>query len=268
MRYNLIVKYSQKAVRILKKKTIILSAVVAIAVIGAVAAFSLYHLVWNGVILLNNPLSTVYPVRGVDVSHYQGDIDWQTLSENDIDFAFIKATEGSSFVDECFSYNFSEAQKCDISVGAYHFFSFSSSGSDQAKNFIDTVIPFEGMLPPVIDVEFYGANADNPIGKDQVSSELVSMLRILEDYYGLKPIIYATEDSYEYYLSDGYYEYDIWIRNVKRSPKMSDGRQWKFWQYTNRGQLDGYSGEEKFIDLNVFSGSREDFENYPRYLKK
>ena len=252
----------------MKKKTLIFFSIIALVVIGAVIAFCLYHMVWNGVILLNNPLKATYPVRGVDVSHYQGEIDWQTLSGNDIDFAFIKATEGSSFIDDRFAYNFAQAQECDISVGAYHFFSFSSSGSDQAKNFIDTVKPFEGMLPPVIDVEFYGANADNPISEDKVSAELDSMLRILEDHYGLKPIIYATEDSYEYYLSGGYYEYDIWIRNVRRSPKMSDGRLWTFWQYTNRGQLEGYKGEEKFIDLNVFSGSREDFEKYPRYMTK
>ena len=74
-------------------------------------------LVYSGVVLLNNPSESEYPVRGVDVSAYQGTVDWQTLSAQGIDFAFIKATEGSSFVDSCFAYNCAEAQKQSLSVG-------------------------------------------------------------------------------------------------------------------------------------------------------
>ncbi len=249
----------------MKKKILISLAIIVIAIF---AANILYSLVWNGVILLNNPSKKTYPIRGVDVSHYQGEIDWAALSSQNIDFVFIKATEGSSFVDDRFSYNFAEAQKCDIAVGAYHFFSFDSPGGTQAENFIKTVTPFEGMLPPVIDIEFYGANSVNPPDKDDVSKELNTMLLLLEDFYSLRPIIYATEDSYEYYLAGGYAEYDIWIRNVKTSPHMSDNREWTFWQYTNRERLDGYKGNERFIDMNVFSGSSDDFKAYPRYISK
>lgn len=225
----------------------------------------LYHLVWNGIILLNNPSEKTYPVRGVDVSHYQGEIDWQILSSQNIDFAFIKATEGSSFTDECFEYNFSEAQKCSIDVGAYHFFSFDSKGVAQAEHFIKTVVPFEGMLPPVVDFEFHGMHLANPPEKEKINGELCTLLELLEAHYGLKPIIYAAEDSYEHYLSGGFEKYHIWIRNVKTTPKLPDGRRWTFWQYTNRERLDGYSGEEKFVDMNVFCGSREEFLKLPRY---
>lgn len=249
----------------MKRKSTIILIVLAIMLLGLLTAVVLNHMVWNGIILLNNPSNRKYPIRGVDVSHYQGDIDWDVLSSEDIDFAFIKATEGSTFVDDRFSYNFAEAQKYDISVGAYHFFSFSSPGVTQAENFIATVSPFEGMLPPVIDLEFYGEFAENPLSKQAVDKELRSMLSSLEDYYGLMPIIYATEDSYELYLANDYNEYDIWIRNIKTRAKMSDGRQWNFWQYTNREQLDGYNGDEKFIDMNVFFGSKEEFAAYPRY---
>ena len=249
----------------MKKKLNVLLIILGIFILGVLSAITLYHMVWNGVILLNNPSKRKYPVRGVDVSHYQGDIDWDVLSGEDIDYAFIKATEGSSFVDDRFAYNFTHAQKYDISVGAYHFFSFSSPGVTQAENFIATVTPFPGMLPPVIDLEFYGEFAENPLSKEKVDAELRSMISSLEAYYGLKPIIYATEDSYELYLVNDYEEYDIWIRNVKTKAKMSDGRQWTFWQYTNREQLDGYNGDEKFIDMNVFWGSTEEFAAYPRY---
>ncbi len=252
----------------MKKKLTVILIILGVLILGVLSAIALYHMVWNGVILLNSPSKKKYPVRGVDVSHYQGDIDWDVLSGEDIDFAFIKATEGSSFIDDRFDYNFSKAQKCDIAVGAYHFFSFSSPGVTQAENFINTVTPFDGMLPPVVDLEFYGEFAENPLAKGVVDKELRSMLDALEEHYELKPIIYATEDSYELYLTNDYAEYDIWIRNVKTKAKMSDGRQWTFWQYTNRDQLDGYSGEEKFIDMNVFFGSEEDFAAFPRYRLK
>lgn len=79
----------------------------------------------------------------------------------------------------------------------------------------------------------------------------------------MKPIIYATVKSYKLYLADAFQEYDIWIRNVITSPRLSDGREWTFWQYTDRGKLEGYQGDEKYINMNVFHGSREDFLKYP-----
>lgn len=220
-------------------------------------------LVWNGTILLNNPSPSRYPVRGVDVSRYQGQIDWEILASNDISFAFIKATEGSSHVDSCFSYNYEEARKTGLRVGAYHFFSYDSEGQTQADHYIAVVEKTDGMLPPVIDLEFYGDKEQNPPAQDQVRQELTVMLGRLEEYYGMKPIIYATEKSYKLYLADAFQEYDIWIRNVITSPRLPDHREWTFWQYTNRGKLEGYQGDEKYIDMNVFRGSSEDFLNYP-----
>lgn len=248
--------------RIKSKRMRIVAMIIAFLLLSATVAAIL---VYNGVILLNDPSKEEYPVRGVDVSSYQGEIEWKTLCSQNIDFAFIKATEGSSFTDPCFPYNYAEAQKYNISVGAYHFFSYDSAGLSQAKNFIDTVVPFEGMLPPVIDLEFYGDKEKNPPGRDTVRKELNDMLFALEDYYGMKPIIYATEKSYDLYLSGEYEEYDIWIRNVIARPNLSDDRAWTFWQFTNREKLDGYKGKEEYIDVNVFHGSREEFLLYPRF---
>ena len=221
-----------------------------------------FVLVWNGVVLLNQHRINKYAVKGVDVSSYQGKIDWHTLASQDISFAFIKATEGSTFVDKNFAYNFEEAQKTTLAVGAYHFFSYDSSGETQAEDFINTVIPFDGMLPPVVDVEFYGDYVKNPTDRENVENQLKVMLTLLEEHYNQKPIIYATEKSYKLYLSNDYDEYDIWIRNVITKPSLSDDREWTFWQYTNREKLNGYSGREKYIDVNVFTGSAEDYNQY------
>lgn len=114
----------------------------------------------------------------------------------------------------------------------------------------------------MVDLEFYGSYFSEPLSRETVGIELDALLSALEEQYGQKPILYATEESYEAYLAGGYAEYDIWIRNVLTTPALSDGRKWTFWQYSNRGRLDGYGGEEKYIDLNVFRGSREEFANY------
>lgn len=247
-----------RVISIKKSFKIILAVLAAVAIIAACFA----ALVWNGVILLNNPSKEEYPVRGVDVSAYQGEIDWQTLSGEGIDFAFIKATEGSGFTDRHFAGNLKGACESGLRVGAYHFFSYDSGGISQAENFISAVPEYDGMLPPVIDVEFYGDKEKNPPDKAAVRAELDMLLKTLEEHYGLKPVLYATQKSYNLYISDGYEDYDIWIRDVITAPRLSDGREWTFWQYTNRARLDGYSGEEKYIDMNVFKGTAEEFEAY------
>lgn len=244
-----------------KKKKWIVAGAVLLALFLSVPIF--IALVWNGIILLNNPSKSRYPVRGVDVSRYQGQIDWELLASNDISFAYIKATEGSSHVDSCFSYNYEEARKTSLRIGAYHFFSYDSGGQTQADHYIAVVEKTDGMLPPMIDLEFYGDKKQNPPEQSQVRQELTVMLNGLEEYYGMKPVIYATEKSYKLYLADAFQEYDIWIRNVITSPRLSDHREWTFWQYTDRGKLEGYRGDEKYIDMNVFHGSSEDFLNYP-----
>ena len=97
-----------------------------------------------------------YPVKGVDVSSYQKDIDWDGLEKEGFSFAFIKATEGSSHVDSRFSENWKNAGRTGMKIGAYHFLSYDTPGASQADNFINTVNKKWGMLPPVVDVEFYG----------------------------------------------------------------------------------------------------------------
>ena len=236
--------------------------ILAVLSVLAISASILALLIWNGEILINNPTRKYYPVRGVDVSAYQGKIDWQTLASQGIDFAFIKATEGSGFTDKRFEYNYSEAQKTDLRIGAYHFFSFESGGGTQAAHFIETVEKTDDMLPPVIDVEFYGDfNAEN-VDKEKIVSELRTMADMLCSHYGTPPIIYTAEEEYALFIEGGFENNPIWIRGVYSKPTVSDGREWTFWQYTNRAKLDGYNGDERFIDMNVFNGSLEELKSF------
>ncbi len=243
----------------MSKRLLLLILASGIAACG-LAVLLLYH----GILQFQYPSRVIYPVRGVDVSAYQGEIDWAALSNEGIQFAFIKATEGSSFVDKRFSYNWEQAHMTNLRVGAYHFFSFDSTGVAQAEHYIGTVPRVDGMLPPVVDLELYGRYRSAPPSKAEAVARLEALLTALEDHYGVRPIIYVTHETYDLYLKDAKGSYDIWIRNVMFYPYLSDRRDWTFWQYSNRGRLDGYKGVETFIDLNVFHGTAEEFAAYGR----
>lgn len=241
-----------------KKSWIILSVIILLAVLCA----GIYaHGVYNGWFLLNNPSKNSYPVRGVDVSHYQGKIDWERLSQNDIEFAYIKATEGSSHLDPEFAANWQNARETRLAAGAYHFFSFDSSGKTQAENFIASIgAEYTGMLAPVVDVEYYADKKENPPSVEAVYNELLVMLILLEQEYQVRPIIYTTEDVWQRYIKEQFPEYPLWIRNVMTKPRLGDGYPWILWQYTNREKLEGYYGEEEFIDMNVYAEDRQSWQ--------
>ena len=198
-----------------------------------------------------------YPVFGVDVSNYQGDINWQELEAQDVSFAFIKATEGSGHTDESVRRNLDRAAGTGIKVSAYHFFSFDSAGETQADNFISSVGKDEIDMPPVIDIEYYGDKRRNKPSQEETESILRPLLERLEDYYGVKPIIYSTLPVYYRYIKGSFSDYPLWIRCVNCEPDLID---WKFWQYSDKGTLTGYNGDEEHIDFNVYNGSAEEFE--------
>lgn len=240
-----------------RKSKFILAGLILTAVCAALGV-----LLASGALIPTALWAGQHEVRGVDVSSYQGEIDWAVLAAQDIDFAYIKATEGSGHVDPCFSSNWAGASAAGLRAGAYHFLSFDSPGETQAANFIAAVTPSEGMLPPAVDLEFYGDYIRRPPSAELVRSILEPVLERLRAEYGVCPVVYATERSYALYLADGGYDCDLWIRSVRRAPALSGGVDWAFWQYTSRAVLPGYSGEERFIDLNVFRGTAGEFQSY------
>lgn len=242
----------------MSKKKIILS--------GILVLFALFALVAAGigtkVIRVTPWFASRYEVHGIDVSHYQGRIDWKKIEEQDISFAFIKATEGSSTVDEYFQSNWEAASQTQLFLGAYHFFSFDSGAEEQAELFINTVGDLSGKLIPVVDVEYYGDKEKNPPEQETVVNELKKFLAILETQYQVKPMIYSTYKVYHRYIKGTFDEYPLWLRNVYYLPNLDGNADWLFWQYTDTARLDGYEGEEKYIDENVFYGSKQDLENW------
>ncbi|TCP66063.1 lysozyme [Baia soyae] len=192
-------------------------------------------------------------MKGLDVSHHQGHINWKVVQEEDFKFVYIKATEGQDFIDPKFEYNWGEAKKYGFLTGAYHFFSMSSSGEEQALHFINKVPKQPDHLPPVIDVEIHLEH-----DPDKVRKELRTLALKMEQEYKKKPILYVTYDTYHAYIKGHLNEFDIWIRDIVKFPTLGS-QKWAFWQYSNRGRVNGI---DSYVDINVFSGTSEQLTGY------
>lgn len=191
-------------------------------------------------------------VMGVDVSNHQAIVDMQALSDQGVQFVYIKATEGSSYVDFFFDENWNAAGDAGLPRGAYHFFSFDTPGADQAQNYIQTVGSLDGCMIPVVDVEWYGDKQQNPPAKQDVVREVRAFLDALEAEYGVKPMIYSA-GLYDEYLADDFADYPRWIRSVSYPVWLYEGDDWLLWQYSDVGKLEGSTGHEKSFDLNALN---------------
>lgn len=243
-----------------KKKKRVITIVFIIVLILLV----FFLMIFNGYIIPTKLEAEKYEVRGVDVSEYQGEVDWNRIKDQGISFVFIKATEGSKSKDDYFDKNFGKLKNMDMLLGVYHFFSFETEGEEQAQNYINTVGYIENddsIFIPIIDVEYYSYYEKAKPYKEWIIEELQTMLDDLENTYRIKPMIYTTMGFYDDYINGNFSDYDIWIRDIVTKPNL-ENRDWRFWQYTGKGRLDGYSGQEKFIDLNVFNGTKEDFDSF------
>ena len=117
------------------------------------------------------------------------------------------------------------------------------------------------MLPPVIDVEYYGKyQNEDDIDVVEIRADLRNMINILKEEYGVNPVLYVSEETYNTIVAQEFSDCDIWYRSVYG--KIDGDLDWTFWQYSNRHRLNGYEGEEPFIDMNVFYGTKEEFESY------
>ena len=197
-----------------------------------------------------------YQVHGIDVSHYQGDINWKMLEQTrqgqfPIQFIFMKATEGGDYSDDRFTANFDSARAHGFIRGAYHFYNPKTDANKQADFFIQSVKLEPGDLPPVLDIEKKGKDMK------KLQSDLKLWLRKVENHYGVKPIIYASYKFKTRYLNDSVFNtYPYWIAHYYVDSVRYEG-DWKFWQHTDVGTLPGI--EEK-VDLNVFNGSSTDLQ--------
>lgn len=228
-----------------------------------VSIFSTLLTLITAALFLNQKIATAigskYAIQGVDISHYQGDIDWNVLEKQGISFAYIKATEGSSYVDPNLDKNYQGIQDTGLEYGFYHFLSLESSPETQFENFKAAVDEYHMDIIPAIDIEWYGDVKKNPPEKEVVLSTLLQMVSLFEEEYGQKPVVYTTQSYYFKYFRDENPDFPIWIRNVYFPPSQD----WTIWQYTDRAVLNGYSGDEIYIDRDVIKES--EYQNIQMY---
>ncbi len=197
-----------------------------------------------------------YNVHGIDVSKYQDIIDWQSVRDMDVEgirirFAFIKATEGNGNEDRYFKRNWAKSKDAGIARGAYHFFLATKNGKSQAENFISTVELQPGDMPPVLDVEqTYGVPAT------KVRQRVKEWLTTVENYYGVKPMLYTNVDFYENILKDEFDDYPLWVAHYLQKEKPRIYRNWHFWQHNEQGHVNGIFSK---VDFNVFNGDSTEF---------
>lgn len=195
-----------------------------------------------------------YEVRGIDVSHYQNSINWEVLKYAKINgypvrFIMMKATEGATISDRTFSRNFKKAKENSFIRGAYHFFIPGTDAKAQANYFISHVKLKKGDLPPILDVEKSGG-----LSPSELREVVREWLYVVEDYYGVKPIIYTGYSFKMNYLNtDEFNDYPFWIAHYYVEELEYKG-EWDFWQYTDLGRVPGIEGN---VDCNVFNGSLE-----------
>ncbi|WP_342586294.1 glycoside hydrolase family 25 protein [Methylobrevis pamukkalensis] len=203
-----------------------------------------------------------YPVQGIDVSKYQGDIEWHQVKAADIEFAFIKATEGGDHSDTRFEDNWYGAKAAGVRRGAYHFYYFCRTPEEQAAWFIQNVPYDPTALPPVLDMEWYhdSKTCKRIPTRAEIHQEMRTFLTIVERYYGKRPIIYVTVDFHRDRLVGAFNDYPIWVRSVAGHPTIRYGdRDWTMWQYTATGRVPGIRGN---VDRNTFDGSKKDFARF------
>lgn len=202
-----------------------------------------------------------YAVHGVDVSRWQGEIDWGKLRTQGANFAYIKATDGGDHVDPMFKTNWRRAEEAGLKRGAYHFFYWCRTAGEQADWFIRNVPRDPDALPPVIDVEWnHDSSCRQRVSRKRVLEKMQVFMDKLERYYGQRPIIYTAPDFYKDNLRGEFLDYPFWLRSVAQHPsKVYSGRKWLFWQYSGSGLSHGVEGK---IDLNVFNGSEDQWHNW------
>lgn len=203
-----------------------------------------------------------FPVHGIDVTRWQGDIDWHAVKAAGTRFAFIKATEGGDHLDEKFHANWQGARAAGVPRGAYHFMFWCRPAVEQAEWFRRNVPAEDDALPPVLDVEWNGHSRLCPrkLPKEQALEKINIMLRAMEEHTGKRPIIYTDMTFHKDVLEGELPGHAFWLRSTAAEPRERyTGRRWSMWQWTTTGRVPGIRGD---VDRNVFAGSQAHWDKF------
>ncbi len=203
-----------------------------------------------------------FPIHGIDLSKWQGEVDWQSIREAGTKFAYIKATEGGDHLDEKFALNWANAKYYGVPRGAYHFVYWCRPAEEQVNWFIQHIPNEPDALPPVLDVEWNGDSKTCPkkIPRELALEKMRIMLTALERHTGKKPVIYTDITFHKDVLEGEFLDYPFWIRSVAAEPhERYESRRWAFWQWTTTGRVPGVRGD---VDRNVFAGTPDQWADF------
>lgn len=193
-------------------------------------------------------------VAGVDVSKWQGTIDFGKIKAAGMTYVFVKATEGITGVDPDYARNVAAARAAGLVVGSYHFYETNDDPSAQFGNFKQHVDVKPGDLPPVVDIEVLASNS-----RPDLADDLKSFLAQMEQAWGVRPILYSGVSFANQYLA-GFGDYPLWVAEYTSAPapKVPSGwTTWTFWQYSQSGTVAGVSGA---VDMDRFNGTQAEFD--------
>ena len=191
---------------------------------------------------------------GFDISHYQRkeDIQWDSLSIGNrsipLRFVVLRASMGNRKLDKNFDHFWEAAKKHNLIRGAYHFYRPDEDPVMQANSFLSVAKLESGDLPPILDIE----KDPRKKSKEQLVNDLKVWIKIMEDTYGKKPIIYTYYHYYKDYLRDDFKDYPVWLANYNDVPAPSPEDEWQFWQFSEKGIVYGINSK---VDLDIYNGN-------------
>ena len=195
-----------------------------------------------------SPSKKAYPVRGIDMSHYNRIVNFDTLASK-VDFMFFRASHGLRR-DTAFSGFYRKAVKAGVPVGVYHYFRFDVDGEAQAHNFIKAIKGKKFEFPVVIDVEQHGNSTK--VKPKTIIARLKAMVNVMEQN-GYKVMFYTNKHGYKNYIEKNFQKYPLWICSFTDPPINAN---WVFWQFSHSGKIKGARGK---VDLDTYNGSRKQF---------
>jgi len=187
-------------------------------------------------------------IHGIDISHYQGDVFWETIGENtNMRYVYIKATEGGDRIDATYERNIQQAHRYGLMVGSYHFYRPKTPQMVQLENFTMQCLPGEQDLIPMIDIESTGG-----LNNEEFCDSLFRFLNLVEETYNQKPLLYTGRNFYNRHLLGKVDDWQLMIAMyTNEEPILADNRKYTLWQYTGKGRIAGISGyvdKSRFMD--------------------
>jgi len=198
-------------------------------------------------------------IKGIDVSKWQGKINWEAVSNDRIKFAFIRVSDGLEYDDPYFQRNWRAAKKNGVVRAAYQFFRPGQDPIEQANYLLNEMGPLEpGDLPPVLDLEVTDGKSN-----DLITKKTRRWLAHVEEALGVAPIVYTSPSFWDAHITspEKFSATPLWVAHWTDDCPLvpRPWKRWTFWQFSSHGQVKGIGGR---VDVNRFNGSLAELRAY------